>query len=135
MAVPKIQVTNFTKLEVKSDNVKKGLVIYPSFDLKTSAVLGKVHFVALLTTDDGNTFLKTTNKYFNWDNLAASYLQMNLLPSTVISYNKTAKKNLELFFPFKEMPALNGKKVKVFFVVYQFDPRDSKFNKVAAASL
>jgi len=137
LAVPKIQVTNFTKLEVKSDNVRKGLLIYPSFDLKTSAVLGKVHFVALLTTDDGKTFLSTTNKYFSWDNMAAAYLQMNLLPSTVISYNKSLslKKNLELFFPFKEMPPLNGKKVKVFFVVYQFDPRDSRFNKVAAATL
>lgn len=135
LAVPKIQVLNFTKLDVKTDNIRKGLVIQPSFDLRTSAILGTVHFVALLTTEDGKTFFPSTNERFSWGKSAASYLPVNLLPSTKLSYNKAIKKNLELFFPFKEMPPLNGAKVKVMFVVYQFDPRDKKFDKVAAATL
>jgi serralysin len=134
LAVPKVTVFNFSKLEVKTDNLRKGLVIYPSFNLKTSAVLGKVHFVALLTTEDGATGIITTNTKYSWNNIAATYLPMTLLPSSTAAYNKGTKKNLELFFPFKEMPALNGKKVKVMFLVYVYDNANNKFDRVAASS-
>lgn len=135
LAVPKVVVSNFTKLEVKTDNVRKGLVIYPSFDLKTSAVLGKVHFVALLTTEDGMSGLITTNTKYSWNKMAATYVPVNLLPNSKASYNKAPKKNMELFFPFKEMPPLNGKKVKVMFLVYVYDVVNNKFDRVAASSL
>ncbi len=135
LAVPKITVTNFTKLEVKTDNVRKGLAIYPSFDLKTSAVLGKAHFVALLTTEDGQSGLTTTNTKYSWNNMAAVYVPVNMPASSKASYNKAVKKNLELFFPFKEMPPLNGKKVKVMFLVYLYDVVNGKYDRVAASSL
>ena len=51
--VPKITISNFTKLTVTANTTRKGLVIQPSFDLKTNAKLGEVYFVArLFTTDD-----------------------------------------------------------------------------------
>ncbi len=135
LAVPKIQITNFTSLDVKTDKVRKGLVISPSFDLKTSPLLGRVHFVARLTTLDGLSYIFTTNTKYSWNKMAATYLQMNLLPSSKVSYNKGGKKNLELFFPFKEMPALNGEKVKVEFTVYLDDVANNKMNRLAAYSL
>lgn len=135
LAVPKIQITNLTKLEVQTNNAKGGLEIYPSFDLKTSPLLGRVHFVARLTTEDGRYYIPTTNSKYSWNNMAATYLQMNLLPSSKVSYNKDGKKNLVLFFPFKEMPQLNGKTVKVEFIVYLDDIANNKMDRLAAYSL
>lgn len=135
LAVPKIMISNIAKLEVKTDNVKKGLRIYPSFDLRTTAVLGRVHFVARLTTEDGLRYIPTSNINYSWNRMAATYTKITLLPSSKVGYNKTGKKNLELFFPFSEMPELNGKKVKVEFTVYLDDVVNNKLNKLVAYSL
>jgi serralysin len=135
LAVPKIQITNFSKLDVKVDSVRKGFIIYPSFDLRTSPKLGRVHFVARLTTEDGMRYLPTTNLRYSWNKMAATFLKMNLLPSSKVSYNKVGKKNLELFFPFKEMPDLKGQKVKIEFTVYLDDVVNNKMNRLVAYSL
>lgn len=135
LAVPKVQIYNMGGVEVKTDNVRKGLLIYPSFELKTSAVLGQVRFVARLTTEDGKFYIPTANTRYSWNKVAAVYLQTNLLPSSRVSYNKTTKKNLELFFPFKEMPDLQGKKVKIEFTVYLDDVVNNKLNRLVAYSL
>lgn len=79
-----------------SNTAKGGLSIYPEFDLKTNSKLGQVYVVARLADEDGY-YIKTDNQYYNWGGTAATYLKMNLLPNSKISYNKTAKKNLELF--------------------------------------
>ncbi len=130
LAVPKIEITNVGYGEVKTDNVKRGILIYPTFDIKTSAVLGSVYFVARLTTEDGQYFIPTTNVNYSWNKMAATYIKMKLLPSTKASFNKNGAKNLELFFPFKEMPELAGKKVKIQFSVYQDDLVNNRFQKL-----
>jgi Astacin (Peptidase family M12A) len=130
LAVPKIEITNIGYGEVKTDNVKKGILIYPSFDIKTSAVLGSVYFVARLTTEDGLYFIPTINENYSWNKMAATYIKMKLLPSSKASFNKTGEKNLELFFPFKEMPDLKGKKVKIQFSVYQDDVVNNRYQKL-----
>jgi Astacin (Peptidase family M12A) len=130
LAVPKIEITNIGYGDVITDNVKKGILIYPSFDIKTSAVLGTVYFVARLTTEDGEYYIPTTNENYSWNKMAATYIKMKLLPSSNASFNKNGKKNLELFFPFKEMPDLNGKKVKIQFSVYQDDVVNNRYQKL-----
>lgn len=130
LAVPKIEITNIGYGEVKTDNVKKGILIYPSFDIKTSAVLGNVYFVARLTTEDGQYYLPTTNENYSWNKMAATYVKMRLLPSSKASYNKNGQKNLELFFPYTEMPDLAGKKVKIQFSVYQDDVVNNRYQKL-----
>ena len=130
LAVPKIEITNIGYGEVKTDNVKKGIIIYPSFDIKTSAILGNVYFVARLTTEDGLYYLPTTNENYSWNKMAATYIKMRLLPSSKASYNKNGQKNLELFFPYKEMPDLAGKKVKIQFSVYQDDVVNNRYQKL-----
>jgi hypothetical protein len=55
---------------------------------------------------------------------------MNLLPNTKTSYNKASKKNLELFFPFDQMPQLYGKKVMVVFAVYLDDVANGQMDKL-----
>ena len=135
LAVPKIQISNFTKLDVQTNTTRKGLVIRPTFNLKTSPLLGRVHFVARLTTEDGQYYIPTTNPKYSWNKMAATWIQMNLLPSSTTSYNVGGKNNLELFFPFSEMPDLNGQKVKIEFIVYLDDVANNKMNRLAAYSL
>ncbi|MBS1754951.1 MAG: hypothetical protein KF741_02885 [Ferruginibacter sp.] len=130
LAVPKIQITNIDYGEIKTDNVKKGLLIYPSFDIQTSALLGTVYFVARLTTEDGMYYIPTTNENYSWNKMAATYVKMRLMPSTNTSFNKNGKKNLELFFPFKDMPDLKGQKVKIEFSVYQDDVVNNRYQKL-----
>lgn len=130
LAVPQIEISNIGYGEVKTDNVKKGLVIYPTFDIKTSAVLGSVYFVARLTTEDGLYYIPTTNDKYSWNKMAATFVKIKLLPSTKAGFNKNGNKNLELFFPFSEMPDLGGKNVKVQFSVYQDDVVNNRYQKL-----
>ncbi|MBK8495769.1 MAG: hypothetical protein IPL50_12735 [Chitinophagaceae bacterium] len=130
LAVPKIEVNNINYGDVKTDNVKKGILIYPSFDIKTSAILGAVYLVARLTTEDGLYYIPTTNANYSWNKMAATYIKLKLLPSTKTSINKGTQKNLELFFPFKEMPDLAGKNVKIEFSVYQDDVVNNRYQKL-----
>jgi len=129
LAVPKVDITNFGKLSVINSATKKGLSIYPAFDLKTNSKLGQVYVVARLADEDGY-YLTTDNLYYNWGGTAATYLKMNLLPNSKISYNKTIKKNLELFFPFDQMPDLKGQKVMIVFAVYLDDTVNGQMDKL-----
>lgn len=128
LEVPKVFISNFTKLSVVSDATRKGLVIQPAFDLKTNSKLGQVYFSARLVDEDGY-YIRTTNQYYNWGGTAAAYKKMNLLPNTKVSYNKTTK-NFELFFPFDQMPELNGKKIMVAFAVYLDDLANNQMDKL-----
>ena len=129
LVVPKVDITNMTKLSVVTNTSKRGISIFPSFDLKTNSKLGQVYFVARLADAEGY-YLRTDNSYYNWGGTAATYLKMNLLPNTKTSYNKGAKKNLELFFPFEQMPELYGRKVMVVFAVYLDDVANGQMDKL-----
>jgi len=128
LVVPKVDITNFAKLNVVSNTTRNGLVIEPSFDLKTNPKLGEVYFVARLATEDGY-YLKTSSLYYNWGGTVAAYKKMNLLPNTKVSYNKT-KKNFELFLPFDYVPETYGKKVIVVFAVYLDDVANKQMDKL-----
>ncbi len=129
LLVPKVDITNFTKLNVVISATRNGLVITPAFDLKTNAKLGEVYFVARLADEEGY-YIKTTNPYYNWGGTTAVYLKMNLLPDSKVSYNKGGKKNLELFLPFDQIPELNGKKVMIAFAIYLDDVANKQMDKL-----
>ncbi len=130
LAVPKVTISNFTKLDVVNDKTRKALVIYPYFDVKTGAKLANAFYVARLTTEDGSYYIPTTNKSFHWGGNAGVFLKMNLLPNLKKSYNKLPKKDLQLIFPYDQMPDLQGKKFKVEFTVYQDDAATGKLNRL-----
>ncbi|MFZ9387031.1 MAG: M12 family metallopeptidase [Chitinophagaceae bacterium] len=127
--VPKVNITNFTKLDVTYDPNRGGLVIRPVFDLKTNQKLGEVYFVARLA-DERGFYYKSSNKYFNWGGALAVYMKMNLLPNSKVSYNKTPQSRMELFFPFKMFPELYGQKVRVAFAVYLDDVANNQMDKL-----
>lgn len=127
--VPKVNISNFTKLDVSYDPARGGLVIKPVFDLKTNSKLGEVYFVARLANADGFYF-KTANKYYNWGGALATYLKINLLPNSRVSYNKTPNGKFELFFPLSMFPELYGQKVRVAFAVYLDDVANNQMDKL-----
>ena len=91
--------------------------------------MGQVYFVARLADEEGY-YIRTDNAYYNWGGTAATYLKMNLLPNTKTSYNKNGKQNLELFFPFEQMPELYGRRVVVVFAVYLDDVANGQMDKL-----
>lgn len=129
LEVPKVDISKFEKLTVVTNKGKRGLSIYPVFDLKTNSRLGQVYVVARLATEDGY-YIKTTNKYYNWGGTAATYLKMNLLPNSRVSYNRGTKKNLELFMPFDKIPEYEGDKIMIVFAVYLDDEANGQRDKL-----
>jgi hypothetical protein len=127
--VPKVDVSNVGNMYVMNNTAKRGISIYPSFDVQTNSKMGQVYFVARLADEDGY-YIRTDNQYYNWGGTAATYLKMNMLPNSKTAYNKGSKKNLELFFPFDQIPNLNGKKVMVVFAVYMDDVVNGQMDKL-----
>jgi hypothetical protein len=128
--VPRVDVSGFTKLDVIVKN-KKGLAIMPAFDLKTNPLRGDVYFLARLVDEEGY-YVKSKNPlYYNWGGAVATYLKMNLLPNSKVSYNKGKTKNLELYLPYTEIPnELIGKKVYVEFSVVLDDVKNNQLDKL-----
>jgi hypothetical protein len=127
--VPKVKVSNLTKVDIYTNSTRGGLVIYPSFDIETNSKLGQVYYVARLVTEDGY-YLKDNDDKYNWGGFVATYVKAILVPNAKGSYNKTTTKNLELFLPFSEIPSLNGKKVSVEFTVVLDDQVNGQYDKL-----
>lgn len=128
--VPKVTITNLTKIDVvNGTGTKKGISIFPTFDLKTNAKLGQVYFVAKLVDENGY-YIRDNNDKYNWGGYVATYVKANLLPNTKKGFNKTKIKNLELFLPFSEIPAMNGKKVTIEFTVVLDDVVNGQLDKL-----
>jgi len=129
LEVPKVDISNFGKMNVVNDPNRRGLVITPSFDLKSNSKTGEVYFVARLATEDGY-YIQTTSPYYNWGGAAAVYQKVNVLPNSKVAYNKAGKKNLELFIPYNQIPETYGKKVIVVFAVYLDDVKNKQMDKL-----
>lgn len=127
--VPKVNITEVGDLKVTYDESRNGLVIKPSFLMKTNSKLGEVYFVARLV-DERGYFIKTNSQYYNWGGQSAVYLKVNLLPNARLSYNKSAKDELELFLPADQLPGLGGRKVKIAFAVYLDDVANKEMDKL-----
>lgn len=135
LAVPKVIVSNFVKLEVTKDELKKALVITPYFDVKTGSKLANAYYVARLTTEDGRYYIATNSLKYNWGGNSSTYLKMNLLPNTKKSYNKLPKKDLQLILPYRELPDLTGRNFRVEFTVYQNNVATGKMDRFVTYSL
>jgi serralysin len=129
LAVPKVIIKNFGKINVMVNTTRKGFVIQPSFDLKTNSKMGNVYFVARLVDEDGY-YLTTESLSYNWGGTVATYMLKNFLPNSNISYNKGAVKNLELFLPFDRIPDVQGGKVKIVFQVYLDDVVNKQMDRL-----
>jgi hypothetical protein len=131
VVVPKVSVSNFTRLLVKPNVTNSGLSIFPAFDLKTNAVLGDVYFLARPVYESGGKYyyVKTDSASYNWHGNAGVYYLMRLLPNTRVSYNKI-KQDFEIFLPFDKIPDIRGKKIMIEFSVYLDDKKNNQLDKL-----
>jgi hypothetical protein len=128
--VPKVTVTNLVKIDiVNGTGTKQGISIYPTFNIQTNSKLGQVYYVARLVDEDGY-YIKDNDDKYNWGGFVATYVKANLLPNSKVTYNGTTKKNLELFLPFTEIPAMNGKRVTIEFTVVLDDIANGQLSKL-----
>ena len=125
--VPRVSITNAkANFVVTSDAVRDKVLIYPSFDLKTSNSVGEVWVIIMFYDEQGQAIPDTDDKY-NFSDHVATYAKLNLQPNAKMSYNKTAlTKNLELSIPIEQIPGYEGKKVLVQTMTYLYDPVNDK---------
>jgi Astacin (Peptidase family M12A) len=134
LEVPRVIISNFTKLNVKDDKTRQAFSIQPAFDLRTGALTASAYFVARLVTEDGQYYIPTDKQVYSWNGNAATYLKANLPGNSAVSYNKGTNK-MELLFPYNQMPAdLQGKKFKVEFAVYQNNASTGKMDRLVMYS-
>lgn len=122
--VPKVQIDNFSGMDISYDESRKGLVMYPKLDLKTNSRLGEVWVVARLVYYEGY-YVRSNFNYYNWGGTVATYYKLNLMPSKSYSMNK-GNKSFEMFLPEKYIPELASPDVYIQFSVYLDDPTNNQ---------
>ena len=123
--VPRVTLSNLKPgFTVTNDAARERILIYPSFDLKTSDKLGQVWCVAQFFDEEGNGITDNDDLY-NWGGGVAAYTKLNLLPNSKVSYSDV-KKNLELSIPLDQIVGNEGKKVLIQTKAYLYDPVNKK---------
>lgn len=136
LSVPIVEVYNYKGSVVKLDDQRKGIVLKPAFGIKTNALLGQITIVARLVTEDGKYFIKSSSKTYNWSGDAAVFTQLRLTASNGFIFNLEGENNLELLFPYDQIPPeAAGKKINVLFSVYQYDEVNKREKDLAFSLL
>lgn len=123
---PRFVVTNFTKMNVVNSAEKGGLLLYPSFNIKTSGAEGQVYFTAFFYDEAGNPIMDNNDKY-NISNVVATYKGFKLLPGKTLAANKNTPNDFELYIPYSELPVSAGTKVQVVFRAILIDGEELKW--------
>jgi len=124
--VPRFSINNFTKMAVVNSNEKQGLLLYPSFNIKTAGAEGQVYFTVFFYDENDKPILDNDEKY-NISNVVATFKAFKLAPGQTLSANKAAPNDFEMFIPFSEIPVAAGTKVKAVFRVLLVHEKELKF--------
>jgi hypothetical protein len=128
--VPTVSVSSLSNVKVEPNKARGGLVITPSFTLKSNSKLGMVYLVARVVRDDDYYVEAATDEY-SWGGWVAAYKDILVLPNSNITYNKPGlKKNLELFIPYDQIPLENNSNVKIEFFVKLADGLNKKYKDI-----
>lgn len=123
--VPRFTITNFTKMSVVNSVEKQGLLLYPSFNIKTAGSEGQVYFTVFFYDENDNPIMDNNDKY-NISNIVATYKSFKLGAGQTLSANKIAPTDFEMFIPFSEIPVAAGTKVKAVFKAILVDGKELK---------
>ncbi|MBC7851260.1 MAG: hypothetical protein H7Y31_16065 [Chitinophagaceae bacterium] len=123
--VPRFVVTNYTKMNVVTSAEKQGLLLYPSFNIKTAGADGQVYFTVFFYDEAGNPIMDNNEKY-NISNVVATYKSFKLVAGKTLSANKNLPTDFELFIPFSELPVDAGAKIKAVFKAILVDGKELK---------
>jgi len=129
--VPRVSITT-PDVAVEQNKTRKGIIIYPSFTLKSNAKLGVVYFIARLV-DENNNYVPTKYEKYNLSGYVATYTMVTVLPNSNVVYNKPgAKSNFELFIPYDYIPLANNAKIKVEFFIKLVDKANNQYKDIGA---
>lgn len=123
--VPRFVITNFTKMNVVNSAEKGGLLLYPSFNIKTAGAEGQVFFTVFFYDEAGNPIMDNDDKY-NISSIVATYKSFKIAAGKVLSANKNAPNDFELFIPYSEIPVTPGTKIKAVFKAILVDGKELK---------
>ena len=100
--VARVAVTDFTGIDLVSNEKKGGLSLYPSFNLKSGGVAGKITMVLKFYDEDGYPLTDKDGTY-NQGNNVATVREVFFAKNKNIQYNKK-KKDFEFFIPWDQIP-------------------------------
>lgn len=123
--VPRFVVTNFTKMAVVNSTEKQGLLLYPSFNIKTSGNEGQVYFTVFFYDEEGYPIMDNDDKY-NISNIVATYRSFKFAAGKTLSANKNSPTDFEMFIPYSQLPINTGTKVKAVFKAILVDGEELK---------
>jgi len=123
--VPRFVITNFTKMTVVNSAEKQGLLLYPSFNIKTAGNEGQVYFTVFFYDEEGYPIMDNDDKY-NISNIVATYRSFKFAAGKTLSANKNAPTDFEMFIPYSQLPVNAGTKVKAVFKAILVDGEELK---------
>lgn len=123
--VPRFVITNFTRMNVVNSADKAGLLLYPSFNIKTAGAEGQVFFTVFFYDESGNPIMDNDEKY-NISNIVATYKSFKIAAGKTLTANKNTPTDFELFIPYSEIPVSAGTKIKAVFKAILVDGQELK---------
>lgn len=112
---PRFVISNYTyPTKVINSTQRKGLLIYPSFNLTTAGRTGTLVLIAYLIGPDGKAVISRSNS----EKIVADVKGGDLKPGTKLNVNKFAT-DFEMFIPYSEFGEL--KNYKILFVIKMMD--------------
>jgi hypothetical protein len=123
--VPRFVITNYTKMNVVNSAEKQGLLLYPSFNIKTAGNEGQVFFTVFFYDESGNPIMDNDDKY-NISNIVATYKSFKIGAGKILSANKNTPNDFELYIPYSQIPVAAGTKVKAVFKAILVDGEELK---------
>jgi predicted Zn-dependent protease len=112
---PRFSVSNFSPTKVVKNDLRKGLLIYPSFNLTTAGRVGTIVLIAYVLDENKNTVAKQSDP----TKAVCGILSGKLQPGLKASINKL-NQEYEIYIPFSDFPS-NLKEYSVDFRVYLID--------------
>jgi hypothetical protein len=124
--VPRFQITDYTKMNVVNSTEKGGVLMYPSFNIKTAGKEGRVYFFVMLFDKDGNPIMDNDDKY-NINGIVGTYRSFVLAPDKQLGANKISPTDFEMFIPYSEIPAAAGTTgIKAVFRAFLYNDEEFK---------
>jgi hypothetical protein len=123
---PRFFITDFTSMNFKESADKGGLLIYPSFRIKTQGAEGQVYFTVFFYDENGNPLMDNNDKY-NISNVVATYKSFKFQAGKILTANKAAPDDFEMFIPYSELPVTPGTKIKMVFRAILVDGEELKW--------
>lgn len=118
--VTRVNIQNFKGIVLQGNDVKMGISLFPSFDLKTGSKAGKVKMIFKFYDEEGYGFEDEDGTYEE-NGVVATMRTVLLTANKTIKYNQNNKKDFEFFLPIDQIPysALSQNMQVTFKIVFE----------------